>query len=105
MSEKITAFDSQKEEIMSKAISSAIKIQEGGTLDFSGLVSDATSGDSFKESFFKSFCALLSKIIKLFLCGSSVHRSHNFVVITRISRLLAFIRKFNNMEIWTNSTH
>ena len=49
MSEKITAFDSQKDEIVKQAKSSAIKIQEGGTLDFSGLVSDATSGDSFKE--------------------------------------------------------
>lgn len=49
MSEKITAFDSQKDEIIKQAKSSAIKIQEGGTLDFSSLVSDATSGDSFKE--------------------------------------------------------
>jgi hypothetical protein len=42
MSEKITAFDSQKDEIIKKAKSSAIKIQEGGTLDFSSLVSDAS---------------------------------------------------------------
>ncbi len=49
MNEKITAFDSQKDEIIKQAKSSAIKIQEGGTLDFSSLVSDATSGDSFKE--------------------------------------------------------
>lgn len=48
LSEKVSGFDSQKDSIIKEAKSLAINLQDGGSIDFSGLNSDDNLSDSFK---------------------------------------------------------
>lgn len=54
LSEKVSNFDSQKDEIIKNAKGLAINLQEGGSIDFSSLNTDDNLSDSFKELIGKS---------------------------------------------------
>lgn len=52
--EKVSGFDSQKDDIIKEAKSLAINLKEGGSIDFSSLNTDDNLSDSFKELIGKS---------------------------------------------------
>ena len=54
LSDKVSNFDSQKDEIIKNAKGLAINLQEGGSIDFSSLNTDDNLSDSFKELIGKS---------------------------------------------------
>ena len=54
LSEKVSGFDSQKDDIIKEAKSLAINLKEGGSIDFSSLNTDDNLSDSFKELIGKS---------------------------------------------------